>query len=311
MMRNRSYSKGCFISGMVALLLCACVGEDSVSEGSLAIDVTGGAALYEGFPCSMHGVPFAFADGWEIQFDKYVRSVGEVSLQEQGSGEEVGSWIGPRVMDLAATATASDALTTIEGLPARRFDIGFSLVAPSALPDTSNISAEDVQLMIDNGWSIYFSGEAHHPTTSRRVRFDVGFPVAARYYDCNNGKDSTRGVAIEANKTTGVFIYPCVEHLFFDTLASGDEHLRFEAWAAVAGDDGVVTEADLRLQDLTDLRDASGQPLLDEHGNRVVYNDGGLLPPDEWTLYHHVKHAARDGAHFNGLGLCKVENLAQ
>ena len=65
----------------------------------------------------------------------------------------------------------------------------------------------------------------------------------------------------------------------------------------------------LKAQDLTDLRDADGAPLVDADGHAVVYNDGGLLPPGEWTLYHFVKYAARASAHFNGIGLCKVENL--
>ena len=59
----------------------------------------------------------------------------------------------------------------------------------------------------------------------------------------------------------------------------------------------------------TDLRDADGHPLVDSQGRPIVYNDGGLLPPSQWTLYHFVRYAARASAHFNGIGLCKVRDL--
>lgn len=297
------------VACLVSLLLSACVGEDTAGQGSFSLDVSGGAALRDGFPYTEGDVTNAFVDGWELQFDKYVLAVGDVRLDEQDSGAEVRSWAGPKVMDLAAAATGSEALTTIDGLPARRLEFGFSFMAPSELPDSSSASNEDIQLMIDNGWSLLVAGEAQHAATSRTVRFEIGLPVAARYYECINGKDKTLGVAIEANKTTGAFIYAHAIHLFWDTLASGDEDLRFEAFAAVAGEDDLVTEEDLKAQDLTDLRDANGDLLVDEQGHPVVYNDGGLLPADQWTLYHFVRYAARASAHFNGIGLCKTENL--
>ena len=297
------------VAGFFALLLPSCVGEDTAGEGSCSLDVSGGAALRDGFPYTEGDVTYAFVDGWELQFDKYVLAVGDVRLNEQDSGAEVQSWAGPRVMDLAAAATGSEALTTIDGLPARRLDFGFSFLAPSEIPEASSASDEDIQLMIDNGWALLVAGEAQHAATSRTVEFEIGLPVAASYYECVNGKDTTLGVAIEANKTTGAFIYAHAIHLFWDTLSSGDEDLRFEAFAAVAGDDDLVTEEELETQDLTDLRDVNGDPLVDERGQPVVYNDGGLLPPNQWTLYHFIRYAARASAHFNGIGLCKVEDL--
>ena len=294
---------------VLGLLLSSCVGEDTAGEGSFALEVSGGAALRDGFPYKEGDVTYAFVDGWELEFDKYIIAVGDVRFIEQDSGSEVEIWAGPKVVDLAKSAMGAEDLTTIEGLPARRLDFGFSFLAPSELPEASSASDEDIQLMIDNEWSLFVAGEAQHAATSRTVRFEIGLPVAASYYECINGKDTTLGVAIEANKTTGAFIYAHAIHLFWDTLASGDEDLRFEAFAAVAGDDDLVTEEELKTQDLTDLRDANGDPLVDDEGHPVVYNDGGLLPPSQWTLYHFVRYAARASAHFNGIGLCKVKDI--
>lgn len=298
-----------FVVGVFAFFLTACVSEDTAGAGSLSLDVSGGAALREGFPYTEGDVTYAFADGWQLTFDKYVIAVGDVRLYEPNSGAEVASWAGPKVMDLALTATGSEALTIIEDLPAKRLDFSFGFMAPTTLSASSSAETKDVQRMIDNSWSLLVAGEARHAATSRSVRFEIGLPVAARYYDCINGKDTTLGVAVEANKTTGAFIYAHAIHLFWDTLGSGDEDLRFEAFAAAAGDDNLVTEEELKAQDLTNLRDAKGDPLLDEQGHLVIYNDGGLLPPNNWTLYHFVRYAARSSSHFNGVGLCKVETL--
>jgi hypothetical protein len=292
-----------------AAALFACVGEDLAGEGDVSLEVSGGAALREGFPHTEGDATHAFVDGWELQFDKYIVAVGDVRFAEQDDGAEVKTWAGPKVMDLATSTTGSEALVDIDGLPARRLDFGFRFVAPTALPAESTASSDDVQLMIDNGWSLLVEGEANHPSSGRTVGFRFGLPAAVRYYECINGKDTTSGIAVEASKTTGAYIYAHAIHLFWDTLASGDEDLRFEAFAAMAGDDDLVTEEELEAQDLTDLQGADGNPLVDSEGDAVVYNDGGLLPLGEWTLYHFIQYAARASAHFNGIGLCKTESV--
>lgn len=289
--------------------LHACVGEDLAGEGAVSLEVSGGAALREGFPHTEGDVTYAFVDGWELQFDKYIAVVGDIRFTEQEGGAEVETWTGPKVMDLASSAKGSETLVDLDGLPARRLDFGFSFVAPTTIPSESTASSDDVQAMIDNGWSLLVEGEANHPETGREVRFRLGLKVATRYYECINGKDTTKGIAVEASKTVGAYIYAHGIHLFWDTLAAGDESLRFEAFAAVAGDDDLVTEEELKAQDLTDLRDENGDTLVDSEGEAVHYNDGGLLPPGEWTLYHFVEYAAGASAHFNGIGLCKAESL--
>ena len=96
---------------------------------------------------------------------------------------------------------------------------------------------------------------------------------------------------------------------FWDTLAAGDESLRFDAFAAVAGDDDLVTNDELRQQDLTDLRDENGDPLKDNDGKTVYYNDGGSLPADQQNLEAFLNYAARSSIHFNGVGLCATADL--
>jgi hypothetical protein len=44
----------------VALVMCACVGEDLAGEGDVSLEVSGGAALREGFPHTEGDATHAF-----------------------------------------------------------------------------------------------------------------------------------------------------------------------------------------------------------------------------------------------------------
>jgi hypothetical protein len=290
----------------------ACTGEHTVGKGTLAIAVSGGNALREGFPHKEGDAIHAFKDGWSLRFSKYIVVLGNIELKHPESGEVVGGWKGEAIMDLLsskmtdgkAKTPGSEDLISIENLPARRLDISFELLRASDVAENRSAHVDGVQKMIANQWSVLAEGEANRDQTA--VKFVFGLSLPTHYYDCINGKDQTKGIAIENNKTTGVFIYTHVIHIFWDSLASGDENLRFDAFAAMAKD-GVVDAESLANQDLTALRDADGKKLTDSNGKVVFYNDGGLLPPDRQNLLEFLKYAIRDSAHFNGVGLCKIK----
>lgn len=293
----------------LSLTHMACTGEDVASKGSLEFQISGGQALREGFPHTEGSTTYAFADGWSVKFDKYIVSIGALKLTEPTDASVVAAWAGPQVLDLAKNRSGASTLTTLDGIPARRFDLGFELQAPTELPPGSNASQEDLDLMKANHWSMLVGGEATHEESGKKVRFRFGLDVPARYTLCKNGKDGSQGVAIEASKTISVYIYAHAIHFFWDTLGAGDETMRFDAIAAVANKDGVVTEADLAKQSLVDLRDANGDKLRDAKGKRIYYNDSGLLNPKDQNLLGFLKYAARAGVHFNGLGFCSSKAL--
>lgn len=290
----------------LALGLGACTGEDTAGTGSLALELAGGTSLRSGFPHTEGGVTHAFVDGWELSFDKYIVSVGDVVLTDPVSGAEQARWDQAVLVDLKASASATAALHTFEGLPALRFDVAFAMPAPKQGVELRDVQQSDADEMVQQGWTLLAAGEAKKGAET--VRFRLGLPAPIRYERCKNGKDDSQGIAIEANKTTGAFINAHAIHLFWDSLSFSSQNLRFDAFAAVAGTDGLVDSEELKTQDLTDLKDAQGQPLKDG-GTRVVYNDGGLLPPAEQDLFHYVALAARQSAHFNGLGLCSEQPL--
>lgn len=305
----KAWCKSHFRAVLVVVAVSAgCTGEQTAGSGDLALSVSGGAAVRDGFPHVEGDATFAFADGWGLQFTKYVVSVGNVRLTQARAGGEEAFWAGPLALDLKKNASASVDLTVLTGVPALRQDISFGFLAASSAIAPGNVDAADLDLMAQNGWSLLAEGTATQASKGT-VRFRIGLPAVTHYYECINGKDQTQGVAVEASKTTGVFIYAHAMHMFWDTLGTGDEDLRFDAFAAVKGADDLVTEQELLSQDLNDLRDGAGHPLLDSAGKRIFYNDNGKLPPGQQTLYHFVLEAFRASAHFNGVGLCKQQSL--
>ena len=303
-----SYRPAALVLACCCAAASGCTGEESAGEGDLQLSVSGGAALRDGFPYTEGDATFAFADGWALTFSKYILAVGQVELTDPATGQKVSGWEGPAVMDLKKDASGSLDLVMLEGVPALRYELSFDLTAVTAAADNRNVDQADLELMIQSGWSVLLAGEAQR-SGEPAVRFRFGLPIPTHYHKCVNGKDKTQGIAIEASKTTGAFIYAHAVHLFWDTLGTGDEDLRFDAFAAMKGDDDLVTEEELKAQDLNKLVDENGDPLTDGSGKSIFYNDMGKLVAGQQTLYHFIIEAMRASAHFNGIGLCKVKDI--
>lgn len=304
-------------AGLVGAVAVACTGEDVAGSGALQLSATGGAVMREGYPYEEPGLSrLAFVDGWRLTFDRYILAVGEVRLHEQlpdqqsREGPLVASWTGPVVLDLMRPPSGVE-FATLEDLPALRHDLGLDVVVATAAAENVSATPEDYQTMVDNGWTFWASGTATRMDagTSTSVRFSVGFAAPTRFFRCVNGVDATRGIAIEASSTVGAYIYPHSTHLFWDVLAAGDAQLRFDPWAAVAGDDGVVTAEELASQDLLDLRDRDGSPLLDPVTFQQVRYDTASVFLRETDLLSYTIYGFRQSVHFNGLGFCPWEPL--
>ncbi|MCB9525635.1 MAG: hypothetical protein H6702_19970 [Myxococcales bacterium] len=294
------------LAPLLAVTLAAgCSSEEDVGAGGLALTVSGGEAARVGFPHREGEVDHAFVDGWQVTFERYVLVLGAVQLSDP-SGSVEGTFAGPVAVDLVAGGGAAQPLATLEGLPATRLDVGFELQA--AREGISGTAApEDVAQMAAEGWSALIAGQASKG--GRTITFELGFATPARYARCTNGVDNTRGLVIENNKTTGAQLNAHAVHLFWDKIGT-DATLRFDPFAAVAGDDDHLTADELAQQDLNDLRDADGERLLDEGGEPLFfYDDVGNLTRDETDLRAFVAEQIRLSLHLNGLGLCTYTRL--
>jgi hypothetical protein len=294
----------------VALAFSAgCTGEDTASSGDFTLNLTGGKGLMQGYPHDEGGVTQAFADGWTLTFQKYVVVVSNVVLRDPSTQDAVQTFAGPVAIDLRSAGTENVEIVTFNEVAAKRLDLDFDSPAATAGITNKHVEQADLDEMVQKGWSTLVVGEAKKGTDT--IKFRIGLPILSRYTQCINGNDQTRGVAIEANKSVAGFIWAHTPHMFWDTLSLGDEDLRFDAFAAVAGADSMVESDELKQQNLTDLKDAQGQPLKDGSGKVVVYNDGGLLAPSKQTLYDFVVFGVRESLHFNGIGLCSARPLSK
>ena len=300
---------GLFLLGLSCV---ACTGEQFAGKGSVELTVSGGAALREGFPHKEGDVEHKFIDGWEsATFSKFIVVLGNVNLSNPQTGDSSGEWKGTAMIDMMSSSiqggqTPGTALITeIKDVPAIRLNLGFSLEAATSSTEQREIEQKDADEMIKNGWSVLFEGEVKGKGKS--VKFRLGLALPTVYTKCTNGKDSTLGIAVESNKKTGALIYLHAVHLFWDGLGITNAKLRFDAWAAVAGEDGVVTAEELATQDLTQLKDADGKPLQDANGKPIFYDDSGFLPPEKTNLLEFIRLNLRNSIHFNGLGLCNTK----
>lgn len=281
---------------MCVLGAVGCSG-DATGTGDVVVEVAANQAIRQGFPHEEAGLELAFVDGWKFEVTAFLIAIEDVELRaasEAGDGEVVATLSESVIVDLASSEAGSIELGVLEGVPATRLDFGFSTARATSSARVEGASSEDVQAMIDGGYMTYIRGVATPERGGESIEIAVGSAVAATYMNCNNGKDGTKGVAIEHNTSTNVFIYPHLVHLFWDALGAGDEEMRFDPWAAVAGDDDLVTNDDLETVDLTALLGDDGVPL---------YDDGGLL--DTYTLRAFVERGMAESMHFNGIGFCR------
>mgnify|MGYP001482654460 CR=1 FL=1 len=291
------------MAGAVATATIACGTDDDGGRGSLALTLSGEEAAEVGFPVP-GAADLRFADGWSVRFDKYLVGVGNVRV-----GSTEGEWAIRDDEIVVADLTAGEQpVFRYDDLPARRWDrFGYDILPPTAAARAvGSVSQEDLQRMIDGGFNYWIEGTASKG--ERMLSFAWGIAAPTRNDDCRNAADDSPGVVIRNNATAGYQITLHLDHLFYDQLGAHDGvEMRFDAIAAVARD-GAIAWEDLASQRLASLLDADGQPLLDEEGNRIVY-DPLNVPLADNNLQEYLLAASRSQGRFNGEGTCDNRSL--
>ncbi len=206
-----------------------------------------------------------FQDGWSVQFTKYLVSLGDFTL------------------------TSATGETRTSG--------GHVLV------DVQKGDMPLTGMMRERGYSYWVEGMAVKGGVGVYT-FRMGFPVDARMVDCVNGVDGTLGIVVPESSVAEAEVTIHAEHMFYDRLGThrGVE-LRFDAFAASADAERVITPEGLAGQRLLDLRGPDGGELKDGEGRPVVYEPGAYTVR---TLQEFVTRSVVDQAHLNGGGVCTV-----
>ena len=247
-----------------------------------------------------------FVDGWVIDYDKYIVSIGDIEIANS-EGDRRSTENDAFVVDLAQ---AEPAIEVLRDVPGSRWDVfSFSVRPPDdedVVATQGDVSDEDLDRMIDERLNYWVEDRASKGDVE--VRFAWGVQNATRNEACTNGVDDTAGVVLRNNSMAVAEITLHIEHMFWDTLGSEQTRLRFDAIAAMADDEGMVSFEALADQRLADLRDADGQPLLDSDGSLLFY-DAGSAPLAEQNLSEFIRATMRSQAHLNGAGLCTIDGL--
>jgi hypothetical protein len=259
--------------------------------------MSGEEGAQDGYPSHL------FQDDWSVRFTKYLVSVRGFTLSS-ASGDKHSS---SRHV-LVDLQKGDVELARLEQLPAGRWSVSFQVSPPedaTELPG-GHVSAEDLARMRARGYSYWLEGEAVK-VGAGVFRFAFGFPVNARMVDCVNGADGTLGIVVPESSTAEAEVTIHAEHMFYDRLGTHrGVQLRFDAFAATAGPDKVITSEGLATQQILDLRGASGEELRDKDGKPVIYEPGAYAVR---TLWEFVTQSIVDQAHLNGGGVCAVAPL--
>jgi len=282
----------------VAAVMAAC-GDSTGSSGEVRVNLSGEEAAVQGYPVGSGEDQIAFADGFTMQFDKVLVAFERFELGTS-SGDRANLGADPIVADLHLGYPRGWVFGDVRS---RRWDdVRYVYGAPTMQSRKVNdVSDADLEEMASNGYSIWVTGTATDGTES--YDFDLRIPVRVTNEACQNGIDETDGLVVPNNGVVDAEVTVHLDHFFFDTYATDEALLRFEPWAAVAGEDGVITLEDLETQSLSDLRDRNGDPLVDEDDNPIVYDPGPLVLPEN-NLREYVIAAATTTGHFNGEGHC-------
>lgn len=267
----------------------------AAQTGTLAVTASGEEAAESGYPTA----DISFTDGWSIAIDHVFVHVETLTLARDGvalSLETEGT-----VVDLH---DGEQTVWTLPGLTAARYpEAGYTIAPPAedALR-LGTVTADDVQAMHDDGIAFRLVGTASHPDYDD-VAIDLAIPMTLVMTHCVSGTDGTDGLVVPASGTHTSQLTLHLDHLFFDSARAEEPNLRFEPWAAAAGDDGVVTLEDLAAQSLTELVGLDGEPLDDEDGTLIAYEipTTGLT---DATLRGFVLSQAETIGHFEGEGHC-------
>ena len=254
-------------------LLAAC--GDTELAGSITATAYGEAFIEEGIPAD------AFGDGWAVQFDKFLISIGEPRASAGGTvvGDDR-----MYVVDLAQPSGGDGyELATFEA-PAGDPDHYGYRIAPSSDAIAINATPADAEALISSGYSIWLQGRATKDGVTKTL--DWGFALKLGLGHCDAGARIDGDAAIMQATIHA-------DHFFYDDAVSDEPGVAFQLIAdSDANDDGAITLAELAARDIRgetryqvgSKRDASGA---------AITNLGQYLELQATTL-----------GHLNGEGHC-------
>jgi hypothetical protein len=272
--------------GLIAVIGC---GGSSNNGGTVQFTASGEVLALGGygFPPASSGAP-VFVDGWQVIFDEVLVTFDNITLSENPdksptdqsqTDQAVAQVKGPWAVDLhkggplpgkGGTGEQAVAVATVQNQnlngnkafdETKRYAFAFDIVvATNSATKIGNFDATnnaDYATMVQNGWTVYYSGTATFKGTSctstdpsyafnqlpTTVKFKFGFKSPATYINCQNpdndpaghfpNEEHQRGVQIKNNQTTVAQATVHTDHPFWESFVH-DSPAHFDQLAAQA-----------------------------------------------------------------------------
>lgn len=234
-MKAHSFARSTTLAAVLTGGVCLEPGcsEPEEGEGTLRVSIYGEEFIEDTIPADI------VVDGWQIDFSKFLVSVGDISADEIDLD-------GHFVFDLAQPSGGDGHEVGAIMVPAGIVEHVDYRVGPSTSATAGNAGASDVELMNGMGYSIYIEGAATRD--DENIAFAWGFDTDTVYAHCETQQDVSDGDEATSQMTIHA------DHLFYDDLDLPDPNVTFDLVAmADAEPDGAVTPEELGAVDITGL----------------------------------------------------------
>lgn len=243
------------VLAVIAVTAVGC-GDDGGSgggEGNLTVVLDAEETIPEGIPSDPSGADDeAIVDGYRAEFDRYIIAVGLVDMaQANGANRQQSSIV--TVADYVNLPTTLPTLDTFSGIPTGQYsEFGYDTpVIDDSVVNVNGVSDEDVQRMIDNGYTYIIEGRVIPDDGGDAIEFLIEADVPSIYTDCDGTPEP--GVSVGASSTASILMHG--DHIFFNGFPADESDVeRLAAWMSKVDDtdaNGVLEKVDFEAA--TDL----------------------------------------------------------
>jgi hypothetical protein len=240
-------------------------------------------------------------DGFDIDFSKYVISVGLVAMSQLG-GAHPQSSDAVAVADFTRLGTTPPELTRFSGIATGQYtEFGFQTPGPESSAINLNAEEADFDAMVANGWSYVVAGTITRVEDGATKEFRIEADVPSEYTACAV-EDLEPGVNVSTNSSVNITMHG--DHLFFNGFPEEEGNVFRQArwlWSIEDTDeDGVITRTDFEAA--TDIGSLFPSPPM---GNYEL--TGGPLPiRNAWDF---IRAQLGTQGHIFGEGECEWSPL--
>lgn len=314
-----------------ACAICASVvvgcSEDTADPGTLVVSVESEETITQGLVAGTG--PEDIADGWDVAFDKYLLTLGEIDLHfasDDGVREVAEELF---VVDLTQVPESGLPLWTFESIRSGRWEVNYHIAGAGHDAERhSSVSQVDFDRMVADDLTYWVQGALTKndgrscpppalasPATdavsagdnaageacyaNSRVSFSFGVPAETMFGPCEI--DGVPGLSVPSGGTQNLALTIHGDHMFFNGFPTGSEGgiSRLAQWLADSdlNVDGEVTQAELESITLDALSEVDDR-----------YQLTGNLSAG--TVWNYLIAQLKTQGHINGEGECPVDGAA-